>query len=182
MPCLDRGSELFSGAKEVSDLLRATGAKIRDILRSSASLEKLKDPKIMWGEGDVLVIGDGSPDVPEETLGMNYSRAREHCLDNGLEMFGLKEYRALQSRGAIYELNGVWTWIESGANPLEAIRARGSYTTPSHKEGWWADTKSGRVFFSPDFVYSSGVISKEVKPSDWHASVGVRRKLTIKLS
>lgn len=123
------------------------------------SAKKLKDPELLWVEGDELVISDGCDEVLEETLNMSYFTARQHCSDNGLEMFRRAEYEKLQRRSTKkYELNRTVTWIESGPNP-----------SPCALNAHWVQ-RYGRV----DFY--------EGNPGYGYDPRGVRRLLRVKLN
>ena len=88
-----------------------------------ASARVLKDPEIAWVEGNEIVITDGCPEVPEETLGMDYFTARKHCSDNGLQMFTRHEYLKLQIRTKKFEVKTTVTWLESGEHARDALCA-----------------------------------------------------------
>ncbi|MEK7545012.1 MAG: peptidoglycan-binding domain-containing protein [Patescibacteria group bacterium] len=69
-----------------------------------------------FSERHEALFADGTPEVPEETLGMDYREARTHCEDLGLKMFTENEYREFQSGSKKYEAKGKSTWLDSGAN------------------------------------------------------------------
>ena len=118
-----------------------TFEKVQDVLLAKNAEGLLKAAKLESAqffevdEAGNLVLSDGTAEVPQSTLGQNYSTARKEIHAAGLELFKRAAYERLQSGRRKYEARTRVTWLESGENPSTALLACWRYGSVFVYEG-----------------------------------------------
>lgn len=107
------------------------GGQFNSVDEFLAATSNLENAKIYFIHDHELLIGDGNPEVPEETLGMDYFVAAKHCADLGLDMLTKAEWEKLQTvYGATEQQSITWCKTEQellNNNPSLAWGARHGY-------------------------------------------------------
>lgn len=94
------------------------GGQFKSVSEFLAATSKLENPSIYFTQENKLVIGDGNPEVPQETLGMSYFQAEEHCQPLGLDVIERDEWIKLQEVRGATELQ-FSTWFKANQADLD---------------------------------------------------------------